>query len=117
MSEHSIFTLARLAECGDPDSSDSPGARFLEYVQDRVNEAREYGELDQDRIHEIADGAPDVYTHKLWAEFVDLEAYNEDPTDLGCDGTNMTQAAAVCLYIIAERLANALIADLEDVTA
>lgn len=114
MTNYNVFQLARLAECGDPDNAESPGAAFLASVQDSVNEQRGYadgGVIDPDIISEIADSAPDVYTHTLWSEFVDLQAYQEDPTELGCDASDMEQCARVCLYIIAERLAQALVAD------
>jgi hypothetical protein len=104
-----------MAECGDPDTQDSPGARLLDHVRDAVSEHIEW--VDEpvtdpfdygDAINEIADGAPDVYTHARWLEFVDLCAYEEDPSELGADCSDMTVAAGVALYMIAERLATAL---------
>lgn len=103
------------AACGSPDSLDSAGAKFLVSVRDAVVEAVEFGEItigsdaNEDAIAEIADGAPDVYTATKWAEFVDLAAYQEDPTELGFDGSDMDKAADACLYIIAQRLAAALV--------
>lgn len=111
--DFNAYQLARMAECSSPDSLDSAGAKFLVSVLDMVNEALSDGETlesaeDSGRLHEIADGAPDVYTYTRWQEFVDLEAYNEDPVDLGVDPSDLTAAAGVCLYMIAERLARAL---------
>lgn len=63
---------------------------------------------------EIADAAPDVYTHTRWQEFADLGAWQEDPTEIGSDGSDMTAAAGVCLYMIAERLAWALLGELAE---
>lgn len=105
-----VYELARMADCGSPDSLESPGARFLESVRDAVAEAAEGNPENDDWSEEaaqIADDAPDVYTHQRWLEFVDLAAYQEDPTELG-EISDMTAAAGICLYIIAERLAFAL---------
>lgn len=108
----------RLADMADspsaPDNESSPGAVFLRSVRDDLADRLEYADdvaIDdfEDEIHEIADSAPDVYTTRRWAEFVDLAAWGEDPTDLGADATDMTAAAGVCLYMIAERLARALL--------
>jgi hypothetical protein len=47
--------------------------------------------------------------------FVDLGAYNEDPAgELGDDGSDLTQAAGVALYLIASRLVAALAQELPD---
>lgn len=111
MTNYNAHELAGLAECGSPDTSTSAGAEFLLSIQDAVNDQREHGSLDEDSVSEIADAAPDVYTHQLWSEFVDLQAYQEDPTELGCDASDMEQCARVCLYMIAERLTQALVSD------
>lgn len=110
--DHTDYSLANLAGVSMPDNHDSPGARFLLGVQDAVNESitwtLEHGEelVDQeDTAHEIADNAVPIYTYEKWQTFVDLAAWQEDPTDLGYDGSNMDKAADVCLYVIAERLA------------
>jgi hypothetical protein len=107
------------AGCGTPDTLESAGAMFLTRVRDALVEAvesgritpsqeRTNGEEASDIIHEIADDAPSVYTATKWAQFVDLAAYQEDPTEYG-DISDMDSAAGVCLYIIAERLCNALV--------
>ena len=110
--DFNAYQLARLAECSSPDNLSSAGARFLTSVQNSVNDALSDGETLEsaeynNRLHEIADAAPDVYTYTRWQEFVDLEAYNEDPTELAVT-TNLTETAGICLYMIAERLARAL---------
>lgn len=100
------WRLARMAGCYDPDSETSAGATFLREVYDAATSERDqYDSDDSDAAHEIADGAVPIYTHAVWATFVDLGAYREDPTELGYDGSDMEQAAKVCLYMIAERLA------------
>jgi hypothetical protein len=118
--------LAGDADCFSPDSSTSAGAHFLTSVRDNVVgrvEGFDADDLDalrsddatvNDVVSEIADAAPDVYTSTLWAEFVDLGAYVEDPTEMGADGSNMDQSARVCLYIIAERLAQALFTEIHE---
>ena len=114
-----VFALAADAECGAPDHDGTAGASFLRSVRDGLVEAVLDGSFthllaDEDnRIHEIADGAPDVYTDVKWAEFVDLAAYNEDPSELAADDADMGDRASVCLYIIAERLCRVLLAELD----
>jgi len=122
-----VFSLACDADCGSPDSLTSPGVELLESVASGVAEliegtdADEFAEMVENEslqdldysgsVHEIADGAPDVYTSQLWAEFQDLAAYNEDPVgEFGpMEGADMSKLAAVSLYIIANRLAWSLI--------
>lgn len=106
------WQLARLADCMDPDSNESAGARFLERVEADYLEAVEDERYDGDETpHEIADNAVPVYTHERWQAFVDLGAYQEDVTELGDDGSDLTQSAAVALYMIAQRLVYALAAE------
>jgi hypothetical protein len=125
MSGYSPYILADLADCGSPDGHDSHGAAFLAQVRDSLVEYLEVIVTEQSdpedaafqvrvleegsALHEIADDAPSVYTHQMWAQFADLSAYLEDPTDLGFQGDDMTKGAAICLYMIAERLVNALV--------
>ncbi len=116
--EFTLWELANLADCGSPDSLTSAGARFLFNVADATAEQvavyRAEGTLEDDydysgELHEIADNAPDVYTHTLWSEFVDLAAYNEDASELGADASDMEKCARICLYMIADRLTRALV--------
>lgn len=117
-----VYDLASLAECGAPDEgrsryrrSWSHGARFLDDVRDAVvSEIREgriteTGRDNGARIAEIADNAPDVYTHARWMEFVDLAAYQEEPDAIGEWPDSLTDCAGIALYQIAERLCNALV--------
>lgn len=131
------WALSSLADCASPDRPDrygwghdvtgetfdpSPGAELLRRVAYGVAEAIEYAgdDFDPERpddvnddgtIDQIADGAPSIYTAARWAEFVDLGAYNEDGADLGGFPDDLTDAAGVALYMIAERLAWALLRD------
>ena len=61
-----------------------------------------------DDIAEVADSAPSVYTAARWAQFADLAAWNEDIADYG-PLDDLTASAGVALYMIAERLAAALV--------
>lgn len=122
--QHTTFQLARLAGCTDPDEHDgigfdqapeeprdgSPGAQFLRSIEYAVDDYldRRYADQD-DAAYEIADSCVPVYTHTLWMTFVDLAAYQEDPTELGADAEDMTKAAGACLYMIGQRLASELI--------
>lgn len=103
-----VYQLTTLADCGRPESSRGHGAQFLECVQADTIDAIERGELDERRVHEISDGAPSVYTHERWVEFVDLCAYQEDVREYVTDESNPTSMAGVALYLIAERLVRAL---------
>lgn len=118
---HTIFALARMAGCADPDNGDSPGARFLVSVADAASEHwyayGPDGADDHDAVWEIADGAVPVYTHELWATFVDLAAYNEDDEHgfmadaLSHGHADLGKLAGIALYQIAERLVHAVLTD------
>lgn len=135
----STWHLANLADCGSPDRPDgiavappadpstvrpSPGAEFLRSVADHIAERIAYHfddddprehepwelvDLLADDITEVADGAVPIYTGERWATFADLAAYNEDPGDIGGWPADLTDAAGAALYMIAERLAAALV--------
>ena len=107
------YELADMADCATPDSNRSPGAMFLTSVRDNFIEALKNGEATEDNLHEIADNAPDVYTHPRWAEFVDLAAYNEEIEGYVSGSSTMTDRAGVALYLIAERLLTALVRETE----
>jgi hypothetical protein len=107
-----------LADTFCPDSDDSAGGKFLADVRDAVVEAIEYGTFDPDsdardndngEISQIADSAPDVYTYNRWQEFGDLGAYQEEPEITGEWPGDLTEAAGLALYQIAERLAYAIL--------
>ena len=128
--------LANLAGCGSPDRPDgigvsppadlstvapSPGALFLRSVADDLAERIAYvfadldpagcdltRELDEE-VQGVADAAPSVYTFTRWQEFTDLAAWQEDATELGASADDLTAAAGIALYAIAERLALALV--------
>ena len=108
------FRIANEIDCACPDSPESAGAKMLDSVRDAVVQAYFYNDQDvsedafSDIVSECADGGPDIYTYTMWQEFVDLAAYNEDPTELGADGSDMDQCARICLYLISERCARAV---------
>jgi hypothetical protein len=125
LSELNAFHLARSADCAAPDGPDSPGALLLVSVRDAVLTALEEIDADDwprladtlaDRVHEIADAAPDVMIPTRWHEFADLAAYHEDLTESGeIDPADLTASVAGrALYQIAQRLADQLIADAQD---
>jgi hypothetical protein len=116
------FQLARLADCSSPDTLESAGARFLLGVQEDVAETVDYytdGSTDDQRTedsHEIANNAVPIYTHDLWLTFVDLGAYNEDLDEVCFPWGNLQDDSEnyphTALYLIAERLATALLDDI-----
>jgi hypothetical protein len=79
ISNLSVFQIAEDAEIGVPDCSDSPGAELIggivSYLQDTVT-CLWPSEVSEDCIQEIADSAPDCYTHYLMLQFLDLQGYN-----------------------------------------
>lgn len=117
--DRTVWQLARLAECADPDSQESEGAAFLRRVEASVSDVLQYAEGDEiddysQGIHEQADGCVPVYTAHRWTVFADLAAWQEDIEELGQPG-DMTTAAGYALYMIAERLLSALVEEaLED---
>lgn len=104
----SAYQLATLADCGTPDSPESPGALMLvgiaDEVYDNIDDLRDEPHP-EDRLNEIVDGWPSVYTYQMWEQFVDLCAWQESPNNTDED---MEHMAADCLYQIGERLARAL---------
>lgn len=124
----SAFSLAADADTLSPDSLESVGARFLTSVRDSVIEAVEWRVendglslveaaeevRDGDAIGEIADGAPSVYTHQLWSEFLDLGGYNEDLEPHELNGDDLNKIPGIALYHIAWRLASVLLEEIVD---
>jgi hypothetical protein len=122
------YELARDADTLSPDTSESAGAKFLLSVRDSVIERVEWlvdndglslveaaeEVRDGDAIGEIADGAPSVYTHQVWTEFLDLGGYREDlePHDLNVD--DLSKIPGIALYHIAYRLASTLLEEIAD---
>ena len=118
-----VYRLANEADAGSSDFDvDGAGARFLASVRDDVLDRVEYATADadaddlgsaveslrEDAVSEIADAAPDVYNFTRWSEFVDLAAWQEDISEHG-ESEDLTSAAGVALYMIAERLAVAVL--------
>lgn len=87
--KYTVYALARMAECGAPDSFTSPGADWLstfpavarEILSDSP-EATNDGAL-SDAVHEQADSIVPVYTAHKWRVFTDLAAWQEDVTEYG----------------------------------
>lgn len=106
---HNAYELADLADCSAPDSHTSPGAEWLRLVANDAPELYPLSESDRsDRVSELADSDVPIYTHNKWEVFVDLGAWQEDPSELGGETADMDKASNICLYIIAERLLLAL---------
>jgi hypothetical protein len=98
---------------------DNEGASFLAGVRDAVIEQAGYiapadwaremcngGEM----AHEIADGAPNVYTAVKWGQFYGVYGWDWDASDLIDPAAGMDAAAGVVLYDIARHI----IADIAD---
>jgi hypothetical protein len=112
------YELARYADCASPDGLESPGAKFLEVVRDVVVDAITDEDTPEEDRHDsafaIADASVPIYTYDKWQAFVDLAAWQEDPSELGFDGTDMEQGAGICLMMVGERLARALFEEADD---
>jgi hypothetical protein len=74
------------------------------------------GEEPNDVASSIADEAPDYRTYTCWMEFTDLAAWQEDISELGDPSAEdlTVTVASRALYIIAERLVYALIAEAKE---
>lgn len=116
------FVLSSEADCGSPDSLESAGMAFLTSVRDAVVEGIEDGTFEPDgdgrdddngAVHAIADGAPSIYTHTLWKQFVDLCAYQEEP-EFGEWPDDLEKAGGIALFQIAERLVYAILREWRD---
>jgi hypothetical protein len=112
-----VLAGSGLADCLCPDADDSAGGKFLADVRDAVVEGIEAETFDPDsddrdnyngEISQIADAAPDIYTHQKWSEFVDLGAYQEEP-EHGEWPDDLDKAASIALYQIAEHLVYGLL--------
>ena len=120
---YTAYTLSDMAACASPDNQTSAGAAWLVGVRDDVLEritpldTDDFERETEDFAHEIADAAVPVYTGEKWATFTDLGAYAEDMSDLACDSTDMDQLSNIALYVIAERLVSALLAELAEAIA
>ena len=132
----SVPHLASLADCHTPPRG-SDGARLLSHVAGEIGDALAEilddlgpdatatqivaavqgfrdGE-DDTRAEEIAEGAPDVYTHTRWAEFIDLNAWQEDISEWDGVGHDLTDLAALALAEIARRLVDALAGEVVEI--
>ncbi len=107
------YQLAILAGVSSPDDLESQGALFLLSAAEDYTDRFYAGEVDENTIHEVADNAVPIYTHKRWQVFVDLCAYGEDISEFA-PFDNMTRQAGVALYVIAERLVRALADEREE---
>lgn len=115
--ERSAFWLAGSdqADTYSPDKLDSAGGEFLDSVKRAALESWEYDPtIHEGDVYQVAteqtDSCVPVYTHSMWATFVDLGAYNED--DATDHGGDMGDMASYALHLIAERLFVRLIEEL-----
>jgi hypothetical protein len=112
-------TLARLAECAEPDSRVSEGADFLALVRDKVVDlVQEYGEVAPYR-EAIQDAAAEAGKSAdlgvKWRQFVDLGAYKENLTEFGTPSPDTPEGHAdLALFFIGFRLAKTLLDEIEE---
>lgn len=107
----SVYELARLAECGDPDSADSVGAEFLKSVRDSVIEAFEYdswGTYPEDTASQIADDSVPIWNYAIAQTWTDLTGWVIDAEDLSEGTTDTIKLMSLALYVAGDRLARAL---------
>jgi len=119
--QYSANGLATLADChNDNDAADD----FLIGIRDAVIELT--GEIDPEdwqrlavdndagAIDQIADGAVSVYTFEKWQHFIGTRAWSEDVSEWMPNHSDMGYLADVALYLIASRLAVALVAEIAE---
>lgn len=110
----SVYELARMAGCSEPDGHSTEGARMLDCVRDSVLRLITERRItlddfnDDGQLSEVADDAPSCYTHTLWVQFVELGGYTEDCEISDAWPSDLTKAASLALYQIADRLAHAV---------
>lgn len=118
INELTAYDLARMVDdtgVSTPDSDTSPGAEFLTSIRDAVTEyfdhQPDHVDSDVEWSEEIDSSVP-VYTHQVWKTFIDVTAYQtewaEEQSELS------TQAAMATLAMLAEELAQALHAEIQD---
>ena len=94
----------------------SAGADYLTGVVTDVLERIESepdGER-SDQAHAAADACIPIPTYKQWDTFHDLYAWTEDLDELGGPDEDMTKNATTAVYMIGRRLADAVIAALDE---
>ena len=109
----SVYELARLAECGDPDNAESAGAEFLKSVRDDVIESFEYdswGTYPEDTISQISDSCVPVWNYTIAQTWTDLTGWIIDIDELvdGSDQRDTISLMSLALYVAGDRLARAL---------
>lgn len=114
----------QLANRADSYAGNDEASAFFYSIRDSVLERAEdidAEDWDQQMVedysgqaHEIADGAPDVYTWTRWQEFAGTQAWQEDLSELGWEGGDLTEAAGIALYMIAQRLVAELAVEIQD---
>ena len=104
-----VWQLARLAGCLDPDSRTSPGALWLQDVHEAAVDLLQHSEPDAeswpDLTCELADSLIPVHTLERWQVFVDLGAWREEAVNQVDD---LTTAAGHALFELAARLLEVL---------
>ena len=108
------FEIAQMVECASPDTPSSPGAIFLvaawrdaiEQITRALGAGQEMDEID---LFGVAEDVPSVYTVRLFYEFVDLLAweFEEEANDLTSASATIEDRARICLFVIAEAVAEA----------
>lgn len=112
----SVYTLARFAECGDPDSAESAGAEFLKSIAESVIETFEYdswGSYPEDAISQISDSCVPVWNYTIAQTWTDLTGWIIDIDELldGSDQRDTISLMSLALYVAGDRLARALYED------
>jgi hypothetical protein len=89
----------------------------VEALEDRERLGEQHTDPSDD-VHNIADSSVPIYTGELWRTFVDLSAWNQADEaaeeGLVAKTADMDTRARVALYVVAERLAGALLEEEED---
>lgn len=122
LSELTAYKLAGFcSDASQPDSQTSAGGSYLDGLLEAYldlfgrfeHRPIDDGERDADgldvafEIHMMADDAVPVYTHDLWATFVDLGAWQLEEHG---PHENMNKGATVAMYTIASDVLNRLVA-------
>jgi hypothetical protein len=121
IAEYSANGLANLADCANDNEQ---AADFLAGVRDAVVELtgeiapedwqRDAVENYAGALDQIADNAMSVYTFEKWQQFTGTRAWSEDLSEWVPNHTDMGKLADLALFIIANRLAVALVEEIAE---
>lgn len=111
------LTVPALYNLAETSGAGLAADRFLTGIRDDIADRARYNDdlPDEGDLREVADLAVPIYTADVFATLVETRAYAEDVSDLKGGGEDLEQLAKIALYIVAERVATAIVAEAREV--